>query len=502
MRLFRNQPLFVILMIFVALAMYVPMGFAIRVENWLAARAFFYHASVFLLLAALITIALSGRPLNTRSASRLLDLAAAFIVLPLMMALPVSYLIPQMSFLHAYFEMLSSFTTTGASLINIPDAVPESVHLWRGTVSWLGGLLMLVVALAIFMPINLGGFEVYTRSRESTVMANRIKRADVRARTIRYAAIILPVYVGLTAALTILLMAAGERLLVATVHAMSTLSTSGISPIGGVSNSVAGQVGEMMVFIFMITAVSRFFFLQDVEGRGWKALKSDKEINLMIAVVILIPALLFVRHWLAAQEFEDEQNLALALRSLWGGVFTVLSFLTTTGFESQSWEEARNWSGLSTSGLILMGLAVMGGGIATTAGGVKLLRIYALYKHGIREMARLSYPSSVGGAGAKARSIRREGAYAAWIFLMIFLISVAFFMLLLSATGIGFENSLILAIAGLSNTGPLLGVATETGLTYAAISDTAKMMLCAAMVLGRLEALAVIAILNPDFWRK
>ena len=96
-------------------------------------------------------------------------------------------------------------------------------------------------------------------------------------------------------------------------------------------------------------------------------------------------------------------------RALWGGLFTVLSFLTTTGFESEQWLAASDWSRLESPGLILMGLALLGGGVATTAGGVKLLRVYALMRHGERELDRLVHPSSVGGSGQTARRIRRQG---------------------------------------------------------------------------------------------
>jgi len=112
-----------------------------------------------------------------------------------------------------------------------------------------------------------------------------------------------------------------------------------------------------------------------------------------------------------------------------------------------------------------------------------LLRVYVLYKHGVREMTRLSYPHSVAGAGEKARNFRREGAYAAWIFFMLFLVSLAIIILSFSATGIKFEHSLILAISGLSTTGPLIYVAGDGSLDYSTISLTAKSIFCVAMVL-------------------
>ena len=215
----------------------------------------------------------------------------------------------------------------------------------------------------------------------------------------------------------------------------------------------------------------------------------------------VLPLFLVLRHWLGAIEVEDESNILAILHTIWGGAFTVMSFLTTTGFESSSWDEAQAWSGLETPGLILMGLAVFGGGVATTAGGVKLLRVYALYKHGLREMEKLVHPSSVGGAGQVARRIRREGAYVAWIFFMLFAMSIAGFMALFAVTGIGFEDALVLTVASLTTTGPLTEVAAADPIDLAQLSETARLIFAAAMVVGRLETLAIIALLNPDFWR-
>ncbi len=235
--------------------------------------------------------------------------------------------------------------------------------------------------------------------------------------------------------------------------------------------------------------------------RGTKSLVNDPELQLGLLLVITVPLLLFLRHFIGAYDADAAGEAVHALRAFWGGVFTVMSFLTTTGFESASWSSARLWSALDTPGLILMGLALVGGGVATTAGGVKLLRVYALYKHGIREMERLVHPSSVGGSGVRARRIRRRGAYVAWIFFMLFALSVALVLAALALTGLDFQQSIILTIASLSTTGPLAWTAGEVPVSYASLNDTARAIVMAAMVLGRLETLAFIALLNPDFWR-
>ena len=143
----------------------------------------------------------------------------------------------------------------------------------------------------------------------------------------------------------------------------------------------------------------------------------------------------------------------------------------------------------------------MGGGVATTAGGVRLLRVYALLRHGERELERIVHPSSIGGGGEMARRLRSEGAYMAWIFFMLFALSIAAVMMAVSLTGLEFEPATILSIASLSNTGPLAVVAGDTPLSWASLSDPTKAVLALAMVLGRLETLALIALFNPDFWR-
>ena len=145
---------------------------------------------------------------------------------------------------------------------------------------------------------------------------------------------------------------------------------------------------------------------------------------------------------------------------------------------------------------------MIGGGIATTAGGVKLLRVYALYMHGKREMERLVHPSSVGGLGTTARQVRREGAYIAWMFLMIFFLSIGVGAMLLALLGLDFEASLIMTVATLANTGPLIGYFGPDIPRYDALSGDARMVLNGLMVLGRMEALAVIALLNPEYWRR
>jgi trk system potassium uptake protein TrkH len=306
-----------------------------------------------------------------------------------------------------------------------------------------------------------------------------------------------PIYVGLPLVLSVMLLVAGEDPFLAICHAMALMSTSGISPEGGLHSMQSGMGGEMILFCFFLFALSRQTFSSDT--RQDKGVWNDPEFRLGVLIAVGIPLALFLRHWVAAYEVSDEQNWLAGLRALWGGLFTAMSFLTTTGFVSADWVSAQGWSGLETPGIILMGLALLGGGVATTAGGVKLMRVYALYLNGARDIERLIHPSSVAHAGLSTKRIRKEGAFIAWVSFMLFAISIAVGAVFLGLMGVDFEEAMVLTLAALSNTGPLTEVAGQTDLP--ALLEEGKLLLCAAMVLGRLELLAVIVMISPDIWR-
>ena len=499
-----NMPFLVILMGIGAGAMYIPAIYARLDDDLHVARVFLYGGTLFLILTAMIGLASASRKSTNLTRSHLLALIGAYTVLPIMLAVPFYEGLRNTSFLNAYFEMVSSLTTTGATLFE-PDRLPNALHLWRALVGWMGGFLVWVMAIAILAPLNLGGFEVTSIDTGATGRAqfSQITNvANASQRLSRYAAMLFPIYSALTLVLWILLLLAGDSSLVAVSHAMSTLASSGISPVGGLGQEGgSGVTGEFIIFGFLFFAISRLTFSNDQQVRGLRTLHKDPEFRMGVFLVIILPLLLFMRHWFGAYDADQETDIFAALRALWGSAFSVLSFLTTTGFISTDWVDARGWSGLQSPGLIMLGLSIIGGGVATTAGGVKLMRVYALYKHGTREMERLLHPSSVGGAGTQARHIRRSGAQVSWIFFMLFSMSVALVMLALSLTGQSFEGAMVFTISALSTTGPLAAIAGENPMDYADLSNAAKTILATAMVLGRLETLAIIALLNPALWR-
>lgn len=499
----RSPPLFVALLGASALATLVPSFYGAAVGDFDSARVFFYSGILFAVAALLLGLAVAPTQRAPSEQRYLLSLVLGYLWLPAILSLPMMQLDAGLRLTDVYFDMVSALTTTGAEVF-APASLPDTVHLWRATVAWFGGMLIWITALAILAPLNLGGFELTAEAAAAAKEASRrgqIGAISAAGRLRKQAGLLGPIYLALTVVLALGLTLAGERPLHAVIHAMSTLSTSGISAVGGPSGGAAGFAGEVLILLFFVFALTHASFAGGFGRRWGGVIVQDRQVRLAVLIVVVLSSALFLRHWLGAYARGDLGNPAEAFATLWGSIFTVLSFLTTTGFVAEGWMAARGWSGLPMPGLVLVGLVVLGGGIATTAGGLKLLRIYALYKHGAREIDRLVHPHSVAGAGRLGRRIRQEGAYKAWIFAMLLLVTIGGVSLMLGAAGVGFEQSLILAIAAISTTGPLAEMATEAPIAYSALGDAAKMILALAMIIGRIETLVFVAVFNPSFWR-
>lgn len=506
MKLSLSQiPLFVQMVLLSGAMMLVPAVVASSLGEHYIARMFFYSGTLVLFVCALIALAIHGTSRKAQAADNLKALFFAITLLPVVLAVPMYETLDTVPFFDVYYEMVSSLTTTGATTFEPANSIHEVLHLWRAMVAWLGGLLMWIAATAVLAPLSLGGYEVTAVGEPGQLSDGhgQMQRAHPMKRWSRAAQVLVPIYTGLSLALWIMLMVIGSPPLEGAIHAMSTLSTSGISSVGGLQNGTTGLGGEVVIFLFMLFAVSRATFSADTGSVQRESLRHDPEIRMAFVIVAVVSALLFARHWVGALDESDTRAPLSAFNAAWGGIFTVLSFLTTTGFQSAEWDVAQQWSGLNTTGLVLMALCLVGGGVATTAGGVKLLRVYALYLQGMGEMERLVHPSVVLGARrAGARRIRRRGAVIAWVFFMLFAMSLAAITMTLALMGNDFQEAMILAISALTTTGPLTQVAGEAPIAISLLGPAEKFILCAAMVLGRLETLAIIALISPDLWQK
>ncbi|MFN7004103.1 MAG: TrkH family potassium uptake protein [Roseinatronobacter sp.] len=484
-----------------ALAMLAPAAVGFTLREHALARAFVYSSALLGGIAALVHLANRGTPQAGRGFSHpFVYLSAAYLILPALMAIPLTEAVPGLSFRHAWFEMISAFTTTGASLLD--ESVSRSVHLWRATVAWGGGLFLMVAVMALLAPLRLGGFELYGtdagQAREVPGWASGRKALRVDEdytdkslyRMAQQIVLIAPVYFGVTLALWVGLSMAGNPPVIALILAMSTMSTSGIAP-GG---ALGGMVAELLIAAGLLLALSRRFWPgARVIHQGQQTLRRDPELVLAAVLLVVLMAVLGLRAMVAPLE----PALMARLGELWGVFFTSLSFLTTAGFVS---EVGRSAEGVyfGAAGVVLLALALCGGGVATTAGGLKLMRAFALFWQARRELDKLVYPDSVGGDGPTLRGLRREGAHTAWLYLMIFIFSLTALTAALTLTGVSMEDAMIYATAALTTTGPVAQMTGPEPLSWAALSDAAKAILALGMVLGRLELLLLLSLV----WRR
>lgn len=504
LRRISELPLLVLLLGLAGLAMLLPASHAVVLRDHGLARSFVYMAVLVLIFAAMLGLARANAVPRNVARSQLVSLALAYVILPPVLALPlVQTPAGGAGFGAATFEMLSAFTTTGAPVLEGP--LKPSVELWRALVGWLGGLFALVMVFSVLMPLNLGGVEVETgriptRASASTQQIARV--ADPSERMLRFASSIFPIYGALTLVLWLLLVMSGEDSFVALCHAMGTLSTSGISPLaGGTAASQAGWLAEVVVALFLLLALSRRP-LSRLMGQGsLAALWRDAELRMAAVLVLGAAGSLFLLNLAAALMVADSFAPSQALAGLWALVFTALSFLTTTGYASASWEGIGAWSGLAPPDMVLWALAIVGGGVAGTAGGVKLLRVYALLRYGEQELDHVVHPNAVARSRARegtTRAAMMQGASMAWVFFMIFGLSIAVFTAALTVLGLGFDESLMLTLSALTTTGPLAEHSAGIAAGFAGQNGLTQVVLGVAMVVGRLEVLAILAILLPE----
>jgi len=470
--------------------MLVPAAHALAQGDHATARGFFYSAVLCGFLTLLVALALRGRAGRGTAREQLVALFVAYGLLPVLLALPFAALAPGATPLRAWFEMVSSITTTGATLWDRTAELGLTLHLWRGLVGWYGGLIAWVAAIAILAPLNLGGYEMRSRAALPPVaLADAVGPAELLTRALGR---LVPVYAGLTAVLWLGLVLGGDGATVGAIHAMGVISTSGITPLAYADYAASGFAGELAVFVFFVFALSRATFARPRPAPPpWR----DTELRLGLRLILVVAGVVLLRAlWLV---HDGGGGLSAGLRAAWGVLFTCASFLTTTGLESRWWPGIWNNAGVPVPGLVLIALALVGGGVGTAAGGVKLLRIHEVLAHAGRETLRLIEPASV------ARPAAGRGTIMAWTFFALFALSALIVMGMLSlAPGMQFEGVILVSLAAITTTGQLVLVAADSPISFDGLTPAAQVIAALAMILGRLEVLALIALLNPGFWRR
>jgi trk system potassium uptake protein TrkH len=421
--------------------------------------------------------------------------------------MPLVAIVPGLTLERAYFEMVSTMTTTGMTSLEPLEALPPAVHLWRAMTAWLGGLAALVAAAAVFNPRNLGGYEVQADMRIGPVgrlagmpaWAGTGERATADRRLDPAFAAIAPAYTALTVVLGLGFLAGGIPPLQATVQAVGVMSTSGLAV--DAEGFRGGVVLEVAALAFMALAATRHAFQQGTALSRLGRLRGDAEVDLAVFAVAVAAGWILLRGAMTVGIENLARDVVHGLEAVWGAVFTTASFLTTTGYVSGFWNASHTRIGLDAPAMLLMALATMGGGVASTAGGVKLLRSFALFQHGVAELRQLGHPSSVTIRRSGVHRVSFSGALLAWLFVMLFLLALGLTAVALSVNGVALDDSLAAAVAALTNTGPVYGTtAGPASLTLEEFGPAGRLILCAAMVVGRVEVLAVVVLANPAYW--
>ena len=478
-------------------AMFVPALVALAADDHQGSRAFFYTGLLIIVFSVISGIASHNFRPNISRIDQLLGLLLTFVLLPALLAVPVAALNDSVPFLDLYADMVSCLTTTGASIAELQTREGLSIEVWRAEAAWLGGFLMWVAAAAILEPLSLGGFEVRERGPAGVSEESEQEGRRIRRMLKQISLDLLPWYFGATGLIWALEAVSGAEPLHALVLAMSTVSTSGI-----VLGSELGLLSELIVLVFLLLAMSSLFVSARQSAFRPGKLLNDPELRVAATVFIGAMALIALANLDMALTGRGIDHARAVGAAAWTAAFETVSFLATAGFRSGLAGPEGTAAGFAYPDYLYMVLAVCGGGVATTAGGIKLLRILALARLCNKELSRLVYPSTVAASTRAGHGLRLTGQEFAWIAFTVFFISAALYLMGFAATGLSFREAAVVSLAALTTTGPLAHAALPPGFGFDELQATAKLLLVSAMLLGRLEFLTVIALFNPAIWRR
>lgn len=394
----------------------------------------------------------------------------------------------------AFFETMSGYTTTGATILTDIEVIPKGILFWRSLTHWIGGMGIIVLAVAILPILGIGGMQLFTAEAPGP-SADKLKpRITDTAKRLWY------IYFGLTVAETLLLWLAGMGLFDAANHALSTMSTGGFSTKNA---SVAywndDPLIQYIIMLFMFLAGINFIISYfGFKGRFRKVF-GDEEFKwycffiigfTTIASLIVFfeadPELSSIVHPMLLGEFESAFRHSL---------FQVLSVITTTGFITADYTL---WTPFLT--VLFFGLFFLGGSAGSTSGGVKVMRHVIMIRNGIIEFKRTLHPNAVLPVHYNGKSISKRIVFNILGFFILYMLSFIIGAVVLAAMGVDFQTAIGGAASSLGNIGPALGFLGPVN-NYDALPAAAKWWCTFLMLIGRLELFTVLILLTPFFWR-
>lgn len=465
------------------LLMFVPAITGLLSGDWEIALVFFNAGLLTTFFAGAMVFSLRGseQPLNKRGG--LLLIVLMWTVLPLFAAIPIYFSGAVFTAEKAWFEAVSGLTTTGATVLGHLDRQPAAILIWRAILQWLGGLYTIVSATAIIVALGVGGMQLQYTSMphgDGRTLTGRLRQTG---------SVLLSVYTLLTVMCFISLWVAGLPMFDAICHALATVSTGGFSTRDGSLGAFNAPWVEFIAMIFMVLgAMNITLHWSAVNGR-WRHYRMDPEVRYLGVMLILVILCVTLALLLSKPEF----NLA----TLRWALFNSVSFSTNTGF----------WTGdlARTPGLpalVLLGALVVGGSVGSSSGGFKLMRVGLVLKQGGLEIAQLLYPSQVLRLRYGKTPVSENLIAVVWVVFVLFSFLAATVILLISLSGPGFDQSVALALSAISNCGPPVAMFFPGDASpYTGLQESSRMITTVAMLMGRMEVLTVLTLLNPAFWR-
>lgn len=441
--------------------------------------------AVTLVAGAIVWLFTRGYKRELQSRDGFLLVVLVWTVLPMFATLPLMLYIDGLSFTDAYFETVSGITTTGATVLSEIDKLPPSINFWRCELVWLGGMGLIVLAVAVLPLLGVGGMQLYKAETPGPM-----KDAKLTPRITETAKGLWLVYAGITVMCIISFYLAGMTWFDAVCHSFSTMGLGGFSTHDASFGHFNSPAIEMVAIIFMLLAGINFAtHFVAWRQKSPQPYKTDPEAKWFVAVTLL--SCLGIAFYLKLHGVYGDFFTALRHAS-----FNVVSIATTTGFASVDFNL---WPAFAP--LWMLFLCCFASSSGSTGGGIKMIRAQLLFLQGLREMVRLIHPQAQVPVKISGQVIPNRIVFAVLAFMSLYGASVTAMTFLLLASGLDFITAFSAVIASINNTGPglnLVGPAT----TYAVLGDFQTWVCTIAMLMGRLELFTVFVVFTPAFWRK
>ena len=468
------------LLLFLAGAMLIPLPFALSHDS--KDHTAFLTASGITAASGFIMARCTGlaRDLRVREGFAIVTfgwlLASAFGALPFVFSGSV------LSYTDAFFETMSGFTTTGATIFVDIEALSPGILFWRSFTHWLGGMGIIMLSLAVLPFLGVGGMPLFKAEVPGPVADKLTPRVTQTAK------VLWAVYILLSVAQTVLLMIGGLSLFDALCHTFGTMATGGFSTKNASIAAFPSPFVQWVLIVFMFLAGANFALHYRFIFRGWRVYGSDREFLVYVTIIGLASASIYIANTSVWRDFGEP-----AVRET---LFQVVSIQTTTGFISVDYEQ---WPIFSQ--LVHFLLMFVGGSAGSTSGGIKVLRIYLLLKFVLAEFSRLLHPQAIVPVRVRQQTIARDVVMNVLGFFVLYMLIFAGGTLLIAAMGYDVATSFGAVATTLGNVGPGLG---EVGAidNYAHFPAIGKWILSFFMLLGRLELYTVLILFVPAYWRR